>query len=255
MRTTAPTSCLGDGARANRALQAALASVPARSSAPATQIARIAPLRHAGLHERLRAGATVADVGCGYGLAIELLAQAYPNSTFHGFDISTVALAAAQERTSTLQNVMLFNPEDEDEQPATKAYDFVLTLDAIHDIAAPEPVLATVRGSLKDDAIGYLVVDFHSKGDTARNITEMVRAACSSGRVMSSACNALRANASRRLAMQRGRGQYLRTLLRSASWRTSAHGGSMSLLLAGQHMHNPPVCIWPTQLSRLFCVK
>lgn len=125
------------------------------------------------MHERLEAGATVADVGCGYGLALELLATRYPNSTFHGFDISKVALRAARARTAGLSNVALYNPERENEQMAAERYDFALTLDAIHDMARPEPVLAAVRHALKDGAIGYLVVDFLSTGDSARNMREL----------------------------------------------------------------------------------
>ena len=127
----------------------------------------------AGLHERLEAGAVVADVGCGFGLALELLAKRYPNSTFHGFDISQIALRAAHERTAALSNVALFNPERENEQMHAKRYDFALTVDAIHDMARPEPVLAAVRNALKDDAAGYLVIDFLSTGNTARNMQEL----------------------------------------------------------------------------------
>lgn len=49
-----------------------------------------------GLTERLEAGIRVADVGCGEGHAINLLARAYPASSFVGFDFSEEALAAAR---------------------------------------------------------------------------------------------------------------------------------------------------------------
>lgn len=45
---------------------------------------------HAGLEDRLRAGISVADLGCGCGLALQILALEFPNSTFHGFDTSQV---------------------------------------------------------------------------------------------------------------------------------------------------------------------
>src|SRR5829696_5291135 len=51
-----------------------------------------------GMEERLRAGAAVADVGCGAGGAVLLLAEAFPASTFTGYDISQHALARARER-------------------------------------------------------------------------------------------------------------------------------------------------------------
>jgi ubiquinone/menaquinone biosynthesis C-methylase UbiE len=51
-----------------------------------------------GVVERLRAGARVADVGCGAGGAVLLMAEAFPASTFVGYDISQYALDRANER-------------------------------------------------------------------------------------------------------------------------------------------------------------
>lgn len=87
----------------------------------------------------------MADVGCGYGLALSILAAAYPASTFHGFDTSKISLAKAAEATSGLANVELFDPSTASGQMAAGAYDWVLTLDAIHDMTRPAEVLKTVR--------------------------------------------------------------------------------------------------------------
>src|SRR5262249_26535216 len=51
-----------------------------------------------GVVDRLEQGATAADVGCGAGVAVSLMAKAFPASTFHGYDISQHALILAEER-------------------------------------------------------------------------------------------------------------------------------------------------------------
>ena len=98
-------------------------------------------LSHAALH--------VALAGCGYGVSLKLLAEAYPNSTFHGIDISKVALAAAADRTSGHSNVTLLNPGEPGQEMKPKQYDFALTVDAVHDMTQPEAVLKGVRAALK----------------------------------------------------------------------------------------------------------
>src|SRR5688572_10712796 len=50
-----------------------------------------------GLAEKLAAGARVADVGCGGGAALLLLAQAFPAAELHGYELSRYALARAEE--------------------------------------------------------------------------------------------------------------------------------------------------------------
>ena len=63
-----------------------------------------------GVQEKLERGAVVADVGCGAGLTLELLAEAFPASTFHGYDLSEHAIAAARQRfvDAGITNVELF---------------------------------------------------------------------------------------------------------------------------------------------------
>ncbi|HEY7628663.1 MAG TPA: class I SAM-dependent methyltransferase, partial [Ilumatobacteraceae bacterium] len=65
-----------------------------------------------GVVDRLTAGATVIDVGCGAGSAVLLMAAAFPRSTFIGFDISQYALDRAQEKLdeSGLDNARFSDP-------------------------------------------------------------------------------------------------------------------------------------------------
>ena len=68
-----------------------------------------------GVVERLEAGARVADVGCGAGGAVMLMAEAFPNSTFVGYDISRHALDRAEQQTGRggLSNARFVDPRDE----------------------------------------------------------------------------------------------------------------------------------------------
>jgi tRNA G46 methylase TrmB len=50
-----------------------------------------------GVVEKLRAGASVADVGCGHGASMIIMAEAFVRSTFAGFDIHEPSIAAARE--------------------------------------------------------------------------------------------------------------------------------------------------------------
>eukprot|EP00892_Ulva_mutabilis_P011495 jgi/Ulvmu1/8718/UM047_0058.1 len=111
------------------------------------------------LHKRLEGGAACADLGCGEGEVLSHLATAYPESTFHGYDISATALAAAHERLAACPNIALKNPSYPDQQMPAKAYDFIITYDAIHDMSRPDQVLPIARQALKDDAWGYLIAD------------------------------------------------------------------------------------------------
>src|SRR6476620_1981224 len=50
-----------------------------------------------GVVEKLESGAKVADVGCGHGASTIIMAQAFPNSTFHGFDYHEGSIEAARK--------------------------------------------------------------------------------------------------------------------------------------------------------------
>ena len=90
----------GDGLRLARARPRAVrghrALLPARATARNLVESWIPALD--GVEEKLRAGATVADVGCGHGASTILMAQAYPASTFVGFDYHEASIEAARAR-------------------------------------------------------------------------------------------------------------------------------------------------------------
>lgn len=113
------------------------------------------------IEAKLQAGCSVADVGCGEAAMLLLLARAYPNSTFAGYDTSSIALSAARKAVADagLSNVTLYNPSLGEQLPDTPALDVVMTMDALHDMARPDLVMAAVRKALKPDGV-WLIGDF-----------------------------------------------------------------------------------------------
>jgi len=102
-----------------------------------------------GLAERLAAGARVADVGCGTGHAMVLLAAAYPASTFVGYDLAPDAIARARSEAAAagLGNVR-FEVRDAARLAVEEPFDVVFVFDAIHDQAEPAAVLTRIHAAL-----------------------------------------------------------------------------------------------------------
>ena len=122
-----------------------------------------------GLAERLEAGIDVADVGCGSGYALCVMARAFPNSRFQGFDFSEEAITAArsQARVWELDNVT-FEIRDVTNLSLTSAFDFITTFDAVHDQAAPDRVLAGIADALRPGGV-YLCVDIAASSNVEDN--------------------------------------------------------------------------------------
>ncbi len=104
-----------------------------------------------GVVEKLEAGAGVADVGCGTGLVIELLAEAFPRSRFAGYDPSAHAIALASQRFAGLGHDVTLVQAGAEDLPASGEHDFVLAFDCLHDMPRPQAALAAMRRTLRDD--------------------------------------------------------------------------------------------------------
>jgi 2-polyprenyl-3-methyl-5-hydroxy-6-metoxy-1,4-benzoquinol methylase len=115
-----------------------------------------------GVVAKLTAGAKVADVGCGAGVALIEMAKAYPRSEFHGYEISRYALerAATNLAESGLDNVT-FHDASRDPLPHDARLDLVTTFDCLHDMAHPATVIAAIRQALKPDGT-WLIADIKS---------------------------------------------------------------------------------------------
>lgn len=105
-----------------------------------------------GVADRLAAGTLVADVGCGAGVALTTLAEAYPRSTFHGYELSLLAIERARRRVEEagLANVEIIDRRAE-ELPARGDYSLVLTFDCLHDMTRPDAAAVAIRRAIADD--------------------------------------------------------------------------------------------------------
>ncbi len=122
-----------------------------------------------GVVERLEAGAQVVDVGCGAGGAALLVAQAFPASHVHGYDISRFALERADERRreAGVTNVAFLDPR-ESPIPSDGSVDVVTTLDCLHDMTDPAGMVRAIRAALADDGT-WLLVDIKAHDTYAQN--------------------------------------------------------------------------------------
>ena len=122
-----------------------------------------------GLRERLEAGARAGDVGCGAGHPTNLLARAFPNSSFVGFDIAADALAAGTDEAKAygLTNIE-FVPRDVAKIDEVAAFDVLFAFDAIHDQAHPATVLANIRRALEDDGV-FVMIDIKASSHLEDN--------------------------------------------------------------------------------------
>lgn len=141
-----------------------------RFSAPSHKMLPEFLSRVDGLTERLKEGIHVVDVGCGAGVALRVLAKAFPNSTFEGYDPSPNAINIAKRDTENdqLQNISYTLAGGED-LPANPTYDLVLTLDCMHDMTHPEEVIKAIRRSIKPDGV-WIIKDIRCSDDMEENL-------------------------------------------------------------------------------------
>lgn len=125
-----------------------------------------------GVVEKLERGAAVADVGCGAGSAVLLMAGAFPTSRFVGYDISRHALDRALDKLSAsqLSNAEFHDPRERP-LPTDGSLDLVCTFDCIHDMAHPAPVIAAIRAALKPDGT-WLLVDIKARDTFEENASK-----------------------------------------------------------------------------------
>jgi SAM-dependent methyltransferase len=124
----------------------------------------------AGLAPTLTAGAAVADIGCGTGHSTNLLARAYPRSTFVGYDLAGEALEHGRAEAAGwgLGNVR-FEPLDLVDLPADPPLDAVFAFDVVHDQADPATVLSRVHGALRPGGV-FVMMDTKASSRLEDNV-------------------------------------------------------------------------------------
>jgi len=121
-----------------------------------------------GLISRLEAGIRVADVGCGTGYCITLMARRFPKSTFIGYDISEEGIAEARAAARGLANAS-FVVQDIRRLETPVPFDLVTAFDAIHDQADPAGVIRRVRAALAPGGT-FLMLDVWASSELADNV-------------------------------------------------------------------------------------
>ena len=123
-----------------------------------------------GLIERLRAGLDVADVGCGQGHAVNVMAQAFPNSRFVGYDFSEEAVAAGQAEAERLGlSNARFELRDIANLGEVERFDLITAFDTVHDQAQPRRVLGGIAEALRPGGV-LLVMDIAASSRLEENL-------------------------------------------------------------------------------------
>jgi SAM-dependent methyltransferase len=121
-----------------------------------------------GLVARLEAGIRVADVGCGTGHCITVMARRFPKSAFVGYDISESGIAGARAAAAGLDNAS-FVVQDVANLETPAPFDLVTAFDAIHDQADPAGVLRRIRAALSPGGM-FLMLDVWASSELADNV-------------------------------------------------------------------------------------
>ena len=128
-----------------------------------------------GVVEKLEAGAKVADVGCGHGASTILMAEAFPNSEFCGFDYHEGSIERAREAAAEagLADRVTFEVASAKEFPG-EGYDLVCVFDCLHDMGDPTGASAHVLETLAPDGT-WLIVEPYANDRVEENLNPVGR--------------------------------------------------------------------------------
>ncbi|MEL6328210.1 MAG: class I SAM-dependent methyltransferase [Planctomycetota bacterium] len=111
-----------------------------------------------GVEDKLRAGAKVADVGCGVGHSTLIMARAYPDSEFVGYDFHDGSIEEANRHAANhgLADRVRFEVARAQAVPET-GFDLITCFDCLHDMGDPAGAARSIRGALKPDGTWMIV--------------------------------------------------------------------------------------------------
>jgi SAM-dependent methyltransferase len=114
-----------------------------------------------GVIDKLKRGAKVADIGCGHGVSTRLMAEAFPNSRFYGFDYHDGSIEAPRRdaKAAGLSDRVSFDVHSAKTYPA-QGYDLVCFFDCLHDMGDPVGAIKHVRETMASDGTCMLVEPF-----------------------------------------------------------------------------------------------
>lgn len=110
-----------------------------------------------GVEEKLNRGAMVADIGCGHGITTLIMANAFPQSKFFGFDFHGPSIERARVLAAEmgLADRVVFDVADAGSFPGTE-YDLITYFDCLHDLGAPLKAIAHARNVIMPN--GHLLI-------------------------------------------------------------------------------------------------
>jgi SAM-dependent methyltransferase len=128
-----------------------------------------------GVEDKLKAGARVADVGCGYGASTILMAQAYPESRFFGFDYHEASIRSAREAAAEagVADRVEFEVANAKTYPE-RDYDLVAFFDSLHDMGDPVGAARHVRETLDGDGT-WMIVEPYAHDTLEENLNPVGR--------------------------------------------------------------------------------
>jgi SAM-dependent methyltransferase len=128
-----------------------------------------------GVEDKLRAGANVADIGCGLGASTILLAREYPNSAFTGSDYHDKSIGIARKRAGDagVADRVTFEVAGAAEFSGT-GYDLAATFDCLHDMGDPLGAARHIRRALAPDGT-WLIVEPYAGDTISDNLNPMGR--------------------------------------------------------------------------------
>ena len=128
-----------------------------------------------GVEQKLQDGASVADVGCGHGASAIIMAEAYPNSRFVGFDYHDASIDTARKRAveAGVADRVQFDVASAKEY-AGNDYDLVCFFDCLHDMGDPVGAAAHARQALAPDGT-ILLVEPYANDSVEENINPVGR--------------------------------------------------------------------------------
>jgi len=127
------------------------------------------------VHDKLRAGAKVADIGCGLGASTILLATEYPNSRFAGSDYHDKSIEIARKRAADAGVADRIGFEVTPASGFTgTGYDLAATFDCLHDMGDPLAAARHIRLALKPDGT-WLLVEPHAVDEVSGNLNPVGR--------------------------------------------------------------------------------
>jgi SAM-dependent methyltransferase len=111
-----------------------------------------------GVDEKLKTGGKVADIGCGHGASTIILAEAYPNSTFIGFDYheASIQVARVRAREAGVVDRVRFEVATAKNFPG-KDYDLICFMDCLHDLGDPLGAAKHARQAIAESGSVLLV--------------------------------------------------------------------------------------------------